>query len=120
MSADSDVPKFIKVDALKLLAACRFQGRLGSVDHQKVMKLFEDDIKHALNSADRTRKENKELSKEIKQLREERARVVVIADRDDVTSGEERPSEPSERDEEGVPKKRKIFQDDVACNVNVQ
>ncbi|WKY12438.1 hypothetical protein Q1695_003767 [Nippostrongylus brasiliensis] len=58
------------------------------LDHQKITKLFEDGIRHALNCADRTRKENKELGKEIKQLREERARVVVIANSGDVTSGE--------------------------------
>ncbi|VDL79499.1 unnamed protein product [Nippostrongylus brasiliensis] len=72
------------------------------IDHQKITKLFEDGIRHALNCADRTRKENKELGKEIKQLREERARVVVIANIGDVTSGNELPPEPSERDEDGV------------------
>ncbi|VDL78837.1 unnamed protein product [Nippostrongylus brasiliensis] len=75
----------------------------------------------AVASADRTRKENKELRKEIQQLREERARVVVIADSDDVTSGDDRPPEPSERDEDAIPKKRKRTpKAAAACIADVQ
>ncbi|VDL66918.1 unnamed protein product [Nippostrongylus brasiliensis] len=120
MSAEGETPKFVKVDTLKLLAACRFQGRLVSVDHHKITKLIEEGIKHAVRSADRAKQENKELRKEIEQLRAERAKVVVIADSDDVTSSDERPPEPSNKDEEAILKKRRRQEPAADCDIKEQ